>query len=168
MTLKEIRERAITPALALLPARMSSPEAEVMLLAIGLQESRFQHRRQLVGSPPRPTGPAKSFWQAEQGGGMVTGLLRYHDDRVRDLAVGLCAVRGVDQSPRAVWDAIERDDVLAAGLARLLLWTDPARLPALGDADGAWQLYERTWRPGKPHRSTWPALYGQALAEVMS
>lgn len=168
MTLTEIRERAITPALALLPARMSSPEAEVMLLAIGLQESRFQHRRQLVGSPPRPTGPAKSFWQAELGGGMVTGLLRYHDDRVRDLAVGLCAVRGVDPSPRAVWDAIERDDVLAAGLARLLLWTDPARLPALGDADGAWQLYIRVWRPGKPHRSTWADLYGRALAEVMS
>ena len=168
MTLNEIRDQAITPALALLPARMSSPEAEVMLLAIGLQESRFQHRRQLAGSPPRPTGPAKSFWQAELGGGMVTGLLRYHDDRVRDLAVGLCAVRGVDPSPRAVWDAIERDDVLAAGLARLLLWTDPGRLPRLGDADGAWQLYVRTWRPGKPHRSTWADLYGQALAEVMS
>ena len=168
MTLSDLRGRAIAPALALLPARMSSPEAEVMLLAIGLQESRFQHRRQLVGSPPRPTGPAKSFWQAELGGGMVTGLLRYHDDRVRDLAVGLCAVRGVDPSPREVWDAIEHDDVLAAGLARLLLWTDPGRLPRLGDADGAWQLYVRTWRPGKPHRSTWVDLYGQALAEVMS
>ncbi len=168
MTLSEIRAQAIAPALALLPARMSSPEAELMLLVIGLQESRFQHRRQLVGSPPRPTGPAKSFWQAELGGGMVTGLLRYHDSRVRDLAVGLCAVRGIDPSPRAVWDAIERDDVLAAGLARLLLWTDPARLPRLGDADGAWQLYIRTWRPGRPRRHTWDALYAQALAEVMS
>ena len=166
MTLSEIRGRAIAPALALLPARMSSPEAEVMLLAIGLQESRFEHRRQLVGSPPKPVGPAKSFWQAEQGGGMVAGLLRYHDDRVRDLAVGLCAVRGVDPSPRAVWDAIERDDVLAAGLARLLLWTDPGRLPRLGDADGAWQLYIRTWRPGRPHRHTWDALYAQALEAV--
>lgn len=168
MTLSEIRAQAIKPALALLPARMSSPEAEVMLLAIGLQESRFEHRRQLVGSPPHPVGPAKSFWQAEQGGGMVSGLLRYHDDRVRDLAVGLCAVRGVESATRAVWDAIEQDDVLAAGLARLLLWTDPGRLPRLGDADGAWQLYVRTWRPGKPHRSTWPDLYEQALAEVMS
>ncbi|MFN3766844.1 MAG: hypothetical protein ACK4TD_00605 [Ectopseudomonas guguanensis] len=166
MTLSEIRDQAITPALALLPARMSSLESEVMLLAIGLQESRFKHRRQLVGSPPRPTGPAKSFWQAEQGGGMVTGLLRYHDDRVRDLAVGLCAVRGVEPSPRAVWNAIERDDVLAAGLARLLLWADPGRLPRLGDADDAWQLYLRTWRPGKPHRSTWDALYAKAVAEV--
>jgi hypothetical protein len=167
MTLLEIREHAITPALALLPARMTSLEAEVMLLAIGLQESRFEHRRQLVGSPPRPAGPAKSFWQAEQGGGMVSGLLRYHDDRVRDIAAGLCAVRGVPPAARAVWDAIEYDDVLAAGLARLLLFTDPARLPALGDVDGAWQLYLRTWRPGKPHPATWAALYEQALAEVM-
>ena len=165
-TLSRIREQAIRPALALLPARMSGQQAEVLLLAIGLQESRFEHRRQLVGSPPRPTGPAKSFWQAEQGGGMVTGLLRYHDDSVRDLAVGLCAVRGVDPSPRAVWDAIEHDDVLAAGLARLLLYTDPARLPALGAVTAAWDLYTRTWRPGKPHRHTWDALYAQALEVV--
>ena len=166
MTLSEIRAQAIEPALLLLPARMESPEAVLMLLSIGLQESRFQHRRQLVGSPPRPTGPAKSFWQAELGGGMVTGLLRYHDDRVRDLAVGLCAVRGVDPSPRAVWDAIENDDVLAAGLARLLLFTDPGRLPKLGDVDGAWQLYLRTWRPGWPKPETWPALYAQAMEVV--
>ena len=46
-----------------------------------------------------------------------------------------------------VADDVCRGDVLAAGLARLLLWTDPSRLPRLGDADGAWQLYVRTWRP---------------------
>jgi hypothetical protein len=39
MTLSEIRERAIAPALALLPARMNSVAAEVQMLAIGLQES---------------------------------------------------------------------------------------------------------------------------------
>lgn len=147
-----------------------------MLLAGGLQESLFKHRRQLVGSPPKPVGPAKSYWQAEQGGGMVAGLLRYHDDRVRDLAVGLCAVRGVDPSPREVWDAIEHDDVLAAGLARLLLYTDPARLPGLGDKEGAWQLYLRTWRPGAFNRGTaakraelrqkWAKYYAQALEVV--
>ncbi len=177
MTLSEIRERAIAPALALLPARMSSREAEIMLLAIGLQESRFEHRRQLVGSPPRPTGPAKSFWQAEQGGGMVTGLLRYHDDRVRDLAVGLCAVRGAEPSPRAVWDAIEHDDVLAAGLARLLLWSDPGRLPSEDDVEGGWKLYLKTWRPGAYDRGTaeqraelrakWGRNFAAAVREVM-
>ena len=107
---------------------------------------------------------------------MVAGLLRHHDDRVRDLAVGLCAVRGVDPSPREVWDAIEHDDVLAAGLARLLLFTDPGRLPKLGDVDGAWQLYLRTWRPGAHSRGDaaakaslrqkWAKNYGKALEAV--
>ena len=175
-TLSRIREQAIRPALALLPARMSGQQAEVLLLAIGLQESRFEHRRQLVGSPPRPTGPAKSFWQAEQGGGMVTGLLGFHNQDVQDLARGLCAVRGVPAQPRAVWEAIEHDDVLAAGLARLLLYTDPARLPGLGDEEGAWQLYLRTWRPGAFTRGTatkraelrqkWARNYGKALEAV--
>jgi hypothetical protein len=35
---------------------------------------------------------------------------------------------------------------------------------AIGDADGAWAYYLNTWRPGKPHPETWPALYVQALA----
>lgn len=37
MTLSEIRRAAIEPALLLLPAGMTSPQAEVMLLAIGLR-----------------------------------------------------------------------------------------------------------------------------------
>ena len=176
MTPREVRNGPVAEALLLLPAKMTSPQAELMLLAIGLQESQLKHRRQLVGSPPKPVGPAKSFWQAEQGGGMVTGLLRYHDDRVRDLAVGLCAVRGVPAQPRAVWEAIEHDDVLAAGLARLLLFTDPAKLPGLGDEEGAWQLYLRTWRPGAHSRGDaaakaslrqkWANNYGKALEAV--
>ncbi|ACO79371.1 hypothetical protein AvCA_32090 [Azotobacter vinelandii CA] len=36
MTLSEIHATAIAPALALLPACMNSPQAEAMLLAIGL------------------------------------------------------------------------------------------------------------------------------------
>lgn len=70
MPLSEIRASAITPALELLPPKMTSPEALIMLLTIGLQESGLQHRRQLVGSSPRPTGPATGLWQFEQGGGV--------------------------------------------------------------------------------------------------
>ena len=62
--------------------------------------------------------------------------------------------------------AMETDDILAAAAARLLLFTDPRRLPALGDDREAWNLYLRNWRPGKPHRTTWPSLYAQALAFV--
>ncbi|CAB3952649.1 hypothetical protein [Achromobacter piechaudii] len=165
MTLSEIIKTGIDPALALLPAKMDTPAARVMLLAIGLQESRFQHRRQLVGNPPRPIGPAKSFWQAEQGGGMVHGV-RLHA-ATRAAAAALYQARGVPARDAAIWDAIENDDVLAAGLARLLLWSDPKTLPAIGDADGAWALYLRTWRPGKPHPDTWPDLYRQAVAGVV-
>lgn len=146
MTLDQIIKTGIAPAMALLPLNMDSPRARVMLLAIGLQESRFEHRRQLVGSPPRPAGPAKSFWQAERGGGMVHGV-RLHEQS-REPAAALYVARGVAANDAAIWDAIERDDVLAAGLARLLLWTDPAPLPAVDDESSAWQLYLSTWRPG--------------------
>src|SRR5690606_6759330 len=138
MTLAEIRASAIAPALELLPAQMTSPEAVVMLLAIGLQESRFQHRRQLVGRPPRPAGPATGFWQFERGGG-VTGVLSHRASR--DHAHALCRSRDVIAAPAEVWVALQHDDVLAAGFARLLLWTDPHRLPPLGDAQAAWDLY---------------------------
>jgi hypothetical protein len=167
MTLPEIRRQAIGPALKLLPAKMSSPEAELMLLAIGLQESRFVHRRQIKG-------PARSFWQAELGGGMVHGVLRHH--LTGRLAVAVCDARGVPPINEDVYAAIEFDDVLAAALARLLLWSDPGRLPIKGDVDGAWQLYLRTWRPGAHSRGSeaqkwslrdkWARNYADAMREV--
>ena len=156
MTLTEIRKLAIAPALALLPARMSGAAGEVMLLAIGLQESRFAHRRQIGG-------PARGFWQFEQGGG-VRGVLRH--TAAAGHAQVLCEARNVAATESAVYAALEHDDVLAAGFARLLLWTDAAPLPALGESGGAWTLYARTWRPGKPHPETWEGLYSLALAEV--
>lgn len=170
MTPREARNGPVAEALSLLPAKMTSPQAELMLLTIGLQESELKHRRQ------HGNGPARSLWQGEQGGGMVAGLLGFHNQDVQDLARGLCAVRGVPAQPRAVWEAIEHDDVLAAGLARLLLFTDPAKLPGLGDEEGAWQLYLRTWRPGAFTRGTatkraelrqkWTRNYAQALEVV--
>ena len=170
MTPREARNGPVAEALLLLPAKMTSPQAELMLLAIGLQESELKHRRQ------HGNGPARSLWQGEQGGGMVAGLLGFHNQDVQDLARGLCAVRGVPAQPRAVWEAIEHDDVLAAGLARLLLFTDPAKLPGLGDEEGAWQLYLRTWRPGAFTRGSaakraelrqkWARNYAKALEVV--
>ena len=55
---------------------------------------------------------------------------------------------------------------VAAGFARLLLWTDPRPLPAIGDVKAAWQYYLRNWRPGKPHEKTWAPLYAEAMEEV--
>lgn len=156
MDLKTISETAISPALALLPERMDTPQARVMLLAIGLQESRFVHRRQIGG-------PARGFWQFEQGGG-VRGVLAHTS--TRDHAIAVCDEREVAATARDVYNMLEHDDVLAAAFARLLLWTDPARLPRIGDADAALALYLRTWRPGKPHPASWLGLYAQAVAAV--
>ena len=152
MTLTEIRKLAIAPALALLPARMSGAAGEVMLLAIGLQESRFAHRRQIGG-------PARGFWQFEQGGG-VRGVLRH--TATAGHARVLCAARNVAATESAVYAALEHDDVLAAGFARLLLWTDPKALPALGDEQAAWDLYLRVWRPGRPRKEKWAASWSSA------
>lgn len=133
-----------------------SMEARVMVLAIGLQESRFTHRRQ-VG------GPARGFWQFERGGGVV-GVLSHDSSKKR--AAALCAARNVSATSSEVYPALEFDDVLAAGFARLLLLTDPRPLPAVGAVDEAWEYYLRTWRPGKPHVRTWRPLYEQAVVEA--
>ncbi|CUK12222.1 MAG: hypothetical protein J0I68_15905 [Achromobacter sp.] len=55
MDLKTITDTATTPALALLPAVMETSVASVMLLAIGLQESRVMLCRE-IGSPARGFG----------------------------------------------------------------------------------------------------------------
>ncbi len=161
MDLKMITDTALNLGLALLPARMDTPEARVMLLAIGLQESRFVHRRQIGG-------PARGFWQFEKGTrasrGGVWGVFLHAVSK--DHLAALCKARSVACDPDAIYAALEYDDVLAAGVARLLLWTDPKALPAIGDSDAAWSLYLRTWRPGRPHPQTWPALYAQATAAL--
>ena len=158
---------AIDAALGLLPREMDTLEARVMLLAIGLQESRFRQRRQLIkkGGELLPLGPATGYWQFERGGG-CRGIVDHPASRY--WAYRICSTREVAFTATAIWRALERDDVLAAAAARLLLFTDPKRLPELGDEKGGWNLYLRTWRPGKPHRDTWPGLYAEAMRCIES
>lgn len=163
MNLDTVIKTAIDPAMALLKGVPDGRDVRCLLLAIGLQESRFEFRRQLGN------GPARGFWQFERGTaaskGGVWGVFLHPVSAA--LLQQLCAARGVVCEPSEIWRAIEHDDVLAAGLARLLILTDPAKLPVLGDVDGAWRLYaQRCWRPGKPHPQTWPAYYARALEAV--
>ena len=120
--------------------------ARTILLAIAGQESNWTHRRQMVGSPPRPTGPASGFWQFERGGGIV-GVLNHHTTK------GTCQKILPSLNSTALWELIgtEQGDIVACQLARLLLWTDPKALPTLPGP--AWDLYIRCWRPGKPHQT---------------
>ena len=153
---------AIEPALALLPAGMDTPQARVMLLAIGLQESGLEHRYQVLNGGRK--GPARGLWQFERGGGVV-GVLTHKASR--KLAQEVCAHRGVPAASYEAWQALEHDDVFAAAFARLLLWTDPLPLPHVNDQTGAWGLYERVWKPGKPHPDRWPANHRQAREAVL-
>ena len=154
MELSDVRSTIIDPALNLLPERMTSDRAIVLLLAIGLQESRFTSRIQIGG------GPGRGFFQFERGGG-VAGVLRHPVSR--DAALRVCEARGVAPVPAQVYWRLESDDVLAAAFARLLLFTDPAPLPKIGECAKSWDYYLRTWRPGKPHRHTWDAFHQQAV-----
>ena len=175
--LKKIINEAIDPALNIIGIKPSK-ESAVMLLAIGLQESRFEYRYQVVQGKPGAKGLARGFWQFELGTvasrGGVWGVFLHLASYT--LLTQVASQRGVALSPTNIWKAIEADDVLAAALARLLLWTDPKPLPKLGDADGAWQLYLRTWRPGAYTNGTpakraelrekWACNYAKAMKAV--
>lgn len=159
LRLAHIVESAVAPALTWL--RLDSTEARLMLLAIGLQESNLEHRCQVL--PGGKRGPARGLWQFEKGG--VLGVLRHHLS-AEPLRL-LCRSRDVALDVVPIWQQLESDDVLAAGVARLLLYTDPKRLPAIGEVDAAWDYYERNWRPGKPHPDRWADCYALAAGEVL-
>lgn len=142
----------IPAAYRLLPDRMQSPEATALLMAIGLQESNFEARRQM------PKGPARGFWQFERGGAVVGvlehGTTKKHAAKVLDF---LRYPLTIDSY--GVHTAIEHNDVLACCFARLLLWTLPDSMPRRLEVDIAWGQYVSAWRPGKPRPQTWPENY---------
>lgn len=142
-------------SLRLLPDNMHSKAARAMVLAIGLQESRFEHRRQIAG-------PARGFWQFELGG--IAGVLTHQATRPHIMDV-LAKLR-YDASPHTSYVAIEHNDLLACCYARLLLWTLTERLPWVDEPERGWWQYLSAWRPGKPHEETWPEFYRQAWGTV--
>ena len=160
--LMTVSATVLDKALALLPVKMDIPAARVQLLATGLQESGLTKRVQVINGGGR--GPARGLWQNEQGGG-VRGVLNHEASHV--LALKVCAARDVAPTSAAVWARMEFDDILAAAFARLLFFTDPKPLPAVDDADAAWALYLRVWRPGKPKPDTWPGFHARSRTFVL-
>lgn len=154
ISVADFRKHILGPGLALLPASYDTTAARVIITAICLQESGLAHRVQ-VG------GPAHGLAQFERGGGCA-GVLA-HPSTYR-LSRIVCAGEGIHADATAVYDALPTNDLLAVAFARLLLFTDPAPLPNVGDVDGAWAYYNRLWRPGVPHPKAWPGNYGRAIA----
>lgn len=168
--LAEITRKAVDPALEILPQHLDTDRARVMLLAIGLQESGLEHRWQIVDrNRPEIKGPARGLEQfelgskAEKGGVWGVYLHRASHELLREL----CRSRNLGFEPRNIWGQLERDDVLAMGVARLLLLTDPQPLPAVDDQRTAWKYYLRTWRPGKPKSQPWPGHHERARHHVV-
>lgn len=150
MNSEQIIRLAIEPAYFLLPGDMASNEATVMLLAIGLQESRFKHRRQI-------NGPARGFWQFEIAG--VRGVMEHH--ATRGVAAQVLSALEYGDDVEQIHGALEHNDVLAAAFARLLLWTHPRPLPVSGTE--AWDYYLETWRPGRPRPASWDTAWSSAM-----
>jgi len=136
---RAVLAHAIEPALCELPPMPSEAAAKQMLLTIAGVESGCLHRRQV------PVAHAMGLWQFERMGG-VAGVLQHRATAAH--AAGACRRRQIPAAADPAWRALERDDVLAAIFARLLLLSDPAPLPAGPDAGR--EVYLRTWRPGKP------------------
>ena len=141
----------------LLPGKFDGVVARVMLGAIGLQESEFLYHQQ-VG------GPARSYWQFEQAGG-IRGVLAF--PATSQYAKAVCMLRAVAPTEGDVYAAFLKDDLLACAFARLLLFTDRDPLPDLGDIKGSWDYYQRNWRPGKPRPDDWAGNYIAAQAAVV-
>lgn len=158
MTPQTLLWLAIDPALHLLGLETQGDRARAMLVAIALQESRIKHRRQIGG-------PARGFWQFEING--VRGVLHHaaSQPKIHEVLAAL-------DYPSEHWNsgnihaAIEHNDVLAAALARCLLWTLPDRLPRRSDPGEGWRQYIEAWRPGRPHRQTWDGLFEKAWNAV--
>ncbi len=148
---QEALERIIRPALKLLPAGMTDDRALVLILSICMQESALRHRWQVVDlKRPDVMGPARGLSQFERGSkasrGGVWGV--YLHPASRYWLSKVCEQLGVAFTPVEIWNALASNDALAVCLARLLLFTDPKPLPAVGDIEGAWRYYLRNWRPG--------------------
>lgn len=171
MTPETFVDTVIDPALALLPARMDSPEARAMLVAIALQESGLTARVQLLeawepwwASRPGPaSGPARGLWQFELGGG-VAGVLGHSASQ--PFALPILDELLYPADAHIIHEALAHNDVLACVFARLLLYTLPRPLPQRGDEAESWRQYMSAWRPGKPHPSTWSANYTMAWQAV--
>jgi hypothetical protein len=156
-TPETILREVVVPALVLLPTKMDTPEARVMLLFIGGQETGFAARRQ------HGNGPARGLFQFEVSG--VKEVLTR--TQTASIARAVLVRRGhqKDTTPAQVLDLLEHDDILAAAFARLYLWVGSAApLPKLGDQKGAELYYVRVWRPGKHRPDDCLDNYSRALS----
>lgn len=146
----------VRPALLSMPPEYDSPEARVLLIAIGLQESGFRDKVQMVG-------PARGYWQFEMNG--IRAVLEHPKSQA--MATKCCLDAHRAPTVNSVYRTLTDNDVLACQFARLLIYTDPLPLPECNDTLGAWDYYTRNWRPGRPRPDSWLQNHTAATNAVL-
>ncbi|MGH8710125.1 MAG: hypothetical protein ACREVA_02220 [Burkholderiales bacterium] len=135
-TIKYVAYQAIPSGLSLLPRLMNTSEARVMLLAIGLQESRFEHRVQ---------AETKSYWQFTLK--EVHKIVK-HSPSTTELVKDAVELLGYTFDVSTIYNKIEDNDTLAVVVARLLLYKSKRKLPVARDAVEGGKQYVELWQPG--------------------
>ena len=164
---REILVKVIDPALAELAASgiRATDAARAMLYAAGLQESNLSARFQAMPAESVVhKGAGRGLWQMRPDD--VSRVLTDNSTRERSETSANKYVGSVN--PHAVWETLEYDDVLAAIFARLMLWPDPAALPAptVANEQAAWDYYVRCWRHSPPREQSWAANWRAAVENV--
>lgn len=155
MTPSVVYDLILQPLFSVLPDKMNSVEAKAMLLAIGMQESRFKARKQ-------HNGPAMGFWQFESAG--ILGVMHHH--ATQEYAEALLGLLVIADQDAVVYRAMQYNDFIAAGFARLLLWALPHSLPTRDEPEKGWEQYLQAWRPGRPHKETWEMCWSEAWGAI--
>jgi hypothetical protein len=179
MTPEDFLRDVVRPVLAELGKHDRSFDTDATalgLVAVALQESGLEHRRQLVKCPDgvlTPVGPARGFFQFESAGVHQAGL--NGPSCCRDMIYSLdpCAlpIKGGGKL-RGEWKplhlALEQpcNDRVACLLAAALPRSLGLKWPKVGDETACWMVYFRAWRPGMPHRERWTRSYARARDAV--
>jgi len=109
---------------------------------MGLQKSILSARFQAApASSALRKGAGRGLWQMRIDD--VSRLLTTNSTKERSEAISNKYVGAVH--PHAVWATLEYNDVLAALFARLMLWPDPAALPAPAAANERAALLRELW-----------------------
>jgi len=161
----------VQPTLAMMEAHPAiripvTPKGNVLVMTCAGQESLWKSRRQIrIGQYHPQSVGARSYWQMESTWGGPVAINDVIQDTPRQL-FAICEDLEIPTDELSLYEACAWNDTLACALARLLLWSDPAPLPEVGDKQGSWDYYRRNWKPGVPHPSTWSARYDASLAAM--
>lgn len=147
------QQSVIIPTLDLMDPILNSKEAQQYLLTIAQQESRLTFEDQMK------FGPARGLWQNE---------IEFVEDAVTRGAKWLqpvCAHLNLPMIPEEIWGQLDRNDMLACGVARVKLKLSSHPL-TMNRAYGWSRIYIPIWDPGIPRPDTWNGYWDAAYAVV--